>query len=142
MSEQIKVADGAKTYDLVNQEGKLLGQLTFNPSDTNILERHAEVMKQLNKLKEDFGKTVRKTTVNEDIAEIDRIVYEKIDYLLNADVSKTLFSIMGPFSPLANGQFFVENVMDAIGNVIQADTEKQSKKIRQKIDKHTAKYHK
>ena len=142
MSEQIKVVDGSKTYDLVNQEGKLLGQLTFNPSDTNILERHAEVMKQLNKLKEDFGKTVRKTTVNEDIAEIDRIVYEKIDYLLNADVSKTLFSIMGPFSPLANGQFFVENVMDAIGNVIQADTEKQSKKIRQKIDKHTAKYHK
>ena len=142
MSEQIKVADGSKTYDLVNQEGKLLGQLTFNPSDTNILERHAEVMKQLNKLKEDFGKTVRKTTVNEDIAEIDRIVYEKIDYLLNADVSKTLFSIMGPFSTLANGQFFVENVMDAIGNVMQADTEKQSKKIRQKIDKHTAKYHK
>ena len=141
MSEQIKVADGAKTYDLVNQDGKLLGQLTFNPSDTNILERHAEVMKQLNKLKEDFGKTVRKTSVNEDIAEIDRIVYEKIDYLLNADVSKTLFSIMGPFSPLANGQFFVENVMDAIAKVIQADTEKQSKKISNKIKKHTAKYH-
>ena len=142
MSEQIKVADGTKTFDIVNQEGKLLGQMTFNPSDTNILERHAEVMKQLRKLEEDFSKTVRNTTVSEDMAELDRIVYEKIDYLLNADVSKTLFSIMGPFSPLANGQFFVENVMDAIGKVIQADTEKQSKKIRQKIGKHTAKYHK
>lgn len=140
MSEQIKVADGTKTYDLVNQEGKLLGQLTFNPSDTNILERHAEVMKQLRKM-EEFSKTVRNTTVSEDMAELNRIVYEKIDYLLNADVSKTLFSIMGPFSPLANGQFFVENVMDAIAKVIQADTEKQSKKISNKIKKHTAKYH-
>ena len=142
MSEQIKVVDGTKTYDLVNQDGKLLGQLTFNPSDTNIVERHAEVMKQLLNMKEDFSKTVRETTISEDLAEIDRIVYEKIDYLLNADVSKTLISIMGPFSPLANGQFFIENVMDAIGKVIQADTEKQSKKIRQKISKHTAKYHK
>lgn len=142
MSEQIKVADGTKTYDLVNHEGKLLGQLTFNPSDTNIVERHGEVMKQLYKMKEDFSKTVRKTTISEDLAEIDRIVYEKIDYLLNADVSKTLFSIMGPFSPLANGQFFIENVMDAIGKVIQADNAGKSKKIRQKIEKHTAKYHK
>lgn len=141
MSEQIKVADGTKTYDLVNQDGKLLGQLTFNPSDTNILERHAEVMKQLRKMEEDFSKTVRNTTVSEDMVELNKIVYEKIDYLLNADVSKTLFSIMGPFSPLANGQFFVENVMDAIAKVIQADTEKQSKKISNKIKKHTAKYH-
>lgn len=142
MSEQIKVADGTKTYDLVNQDGKLLGRLTFNPSDTNILERHAEVMKQLHKLKEDFGKKVNTATISEDMAEVDGIVYEKIDYLLNADVSKTLFSVMGPFTPLANGQFFVENVMDAIGKVMQADIEKQSKKIRQKIDKHTVKYHK
>ena len=140
MSEQIKVADGKKTFDLVNQDGKLLGQLTFNPSDTNILERHAEVMKQLRKLKEDFSKTVRNTTVSEDVAEIDRIVYEKIDYLLNANVSKTLFSIMGPFSLLANGQFFVENVMDAIAKVMRTDTEMQAKKINDKIKKHTAKY--
>lgn len=142
MSEQIKVADGAKTYDLVNQEGKLLGQLTFNPSDTKIMERHAEVMRQLRKLREDFEKTVRNKTLREDLAEIDSIVYEKIDYLLNADASKVLFSVMGPFSPLDSGQFYVEHVMDAIGKVIQTDTNKKSEKIRKKIEKHTAKYHK
>ena len=142
MSEQIKIDSGLKTYDLVNHEGKLLGQLTFNPSDTNIVERHAEVMRQLQKLQEDFNKSVRKSTISEDLAEIDRIVYEKIDYLLNADVSKTLFSIMGPFSPLANGQFFIENVMDAIGKVVQTDNTDRARKMRQKINKHTAKYHK
>lgn len=141
MSEQIKVTDGMKTFDVVNQEGKLLGQMTFNPSDTNILKRHAEVMKQLRKLEEDFSKTVRSTTIIEDMAELDRIVCEKIDYLLNADVSKTLFSIMGPFTPLANGQFFVGNVMDAIAKVIQADMGKQSKRISGKINKYTTKYH-
>ena len=142
MSEQIKLSDGLKTFDLVNQDGKLLGQITFNPSDINIVKRHAEVMNQLHKLKMDFGKKARKTTLSEDIAAIDKIVYDKIDYLLNADVSKTLFSVMGPFSPLANGQFFIENVMDAIGKVIQADNSARTENMRQKINKHTAKYHK
>lgn len=142
MGEQIKIDSGMKTYDLVNLDGKLLGQLTFNPSDTNIVKRHREVMEQLDRLKEDFSRTARESTVSEDLAEIDRIVCEKVDYLLNADVSKTLFSIMGPFSPLASGQFFIENVMDAIGKVIQADNVGKAKKVRQKINKYTAKYHK
>lgn len=142
MSDQIKIDGGLKTYDLVNHEGKLLGQLTFNPSDTNIVKRHGEVMEQLDKLKEDFSRSARKSAVSEDLAEIDRIVCEKVDYLLNADVSKTLFSIMGPFSPLASGQFFIENVMDAIGKVIQADNAGKAKKVKQKIDKYTAKYNK
>ncbi len=142
MSEQIKVSNGTKTYDLVNEEGKVLGQLTFNPSDTNILERHAEVIRQLDKMKVDFSKSVRKTTITEDLEEIDRIVYEKIDYLLNADVSKTLFSVMGPFSLLANGQFYVEHVLDVLGKVIQKDGNAKAKKINDKIKKYTAKYEK
>ena len=142
MSEQIKIDSGLKTYDLVNLDGKLLGQLTFNPSDVNIVKRHAEVMRQLEELKKNFNKNVKESSISEDLAELDRIVYEKVDYLLNADVSKTLFSIMGPFSPLASGQFFIENVMDAIGKVIQAESAKKAEKVRQKINKHTAKYHK
>lgn len=142
MSEQIKVAIGTKTYDLVDKDGKMLGQITFNPSDTNIIERHAEVMRRLHKLEEEFRKSVRKTTVREDIAELDSIVYQQIDYLLNADVSKTIFSIMGPFSPLSNGQLFVENIMDAIGKIIQAEATNKSEIIKKKISKHTAKYHK
>lgn len=142
MSEQIKIDNGLKTYDLVNLDGKLLGQLTFNPSDVNIVKRHTEVMRQLTELKKNFNKNVKESTISEDLAELDRIVYEKVDYLLGADVSKTIFSIMGPFSPLDNGQFFIENVMDAIGKVIQSESAKKAEKVRQKINKHTAKYHK
>ena len=142
MSEQIKVSNGRKTYDLVDENGKVLGQLTFNPSDTKIMERHAEVMRQLQKMKEDFAKSVRKSTIMEDLEEIDKIVYEKIDYLLNADVSKTLFSVMGPFSLLENGQFYVEHVLDVLGKVIQKDGNAKAKKINDKIKKYTAKYEK
>lgn len=142
MSEQIKVSNGTKTYDLVDENGKVLGQLTFNPSDTKIMERHAEVMRQLQKMKEDFAKSVRKSTIMEDLEEIDKIVYEKIDYLLNADVSKTLFSVMGPFSLLENGQFYVEHVLDVLGKVIKKDGNAKAKKINEKIKKYTAKYEK
>lgn len=136
---KIKVDDGLKTYDIVNQNDELLGQLTFNPLDTNIVERHKEVMRQLQKLKTEFRKT-KKATLADDLARIDKIVYEKIDYLLNAEVAGTLFSIMGPFSLLSNGQFFVENVMAAIGQIINEESKKKSKTVEGKIRKYTEKY--
>ena len=40
MGNVIKINDGFKTYDIVNQDNKLLGQFSFNPSDTNIIKRY------------------------------------------------------------------------------------------------------
>ena len=54
MSEQIKISDGFKTYDIVNQDGKLLGQFSFNPSDVNIVHRHAEVVKSLQNIAQEM----------------------------------------------------------------------------------------
>ena len=38
MGNVIKINDGFKTYDIQNQDGKLLGQFSFNPADTNIIK--------------------------------------------------------------------------------------------------------
>ena len=54
MGNVIKIDDGYKTYDIVNQDDKLLGQFSFNPSDTNIIHRHAEVVEALEKLEMDI----------------------------------------------------------------------------------------
>lgn len=136
MANKIVINDGYKTYDIENQDGKLLGQFSFNPSDTNIVHRHAEVVEALEKLEIPDGKDLVST-----LGEIEKVLYEKINYLLDSDVAESFFSIMGPLSPLANGQFFIETVLDAIGQAIQAETGERVKKINGKIRKHTSKYH-
>lgn len=141
MGNVIKVNDGFKTYDIVNQDDKLLGQFSFNPSDTNIIHRHAEVVEALEKLELDISAKADEKSLNEVFKEVEAVVYEKINYLLDANVADTFFSIMGPFSPLASGQFFIETVLNAIGQAISAETGERVKKINSKIQKHTSKYH-
>lgn len=141
MGNVIKINDGYKTYDIVNQDDKLLGQFSFNPSDTNIIKRHAEVVEALEKLELDISAKKDETSLDEAFKAVEAVVYEKINYLLNADVAENFFSIMGPFSPLASGQYFIETVIDAIGQAIQAETGERVKKIAGKINKHTSKYH-
>lgn len=141
MSEQIKISDGFKTYDIVNQDGKLLGQFSFNPSDVNIIYRYEEVVKSLQTIGQEMEEKEKELGLKEALSAMDVIVYEKINYLLNADVAKEFFSIMGPFTPLESGEYFVETVLGAIGHVIEMETGKRTKKMDAKIKKHTSKYH-
>ena len=141
MGNVIKINDGYKTYDIVNQDDKLLGQFSFNPSDTNIIHRHAEVVEALEKLELEISANKDETSLDEYFKAFEAVVYEKINYLLNADVAENFFSIMGPFSPLASGQYFIESVIDAIGQAISAETGARVKKINSKIQKYTSKYH-
>lgn len=141
MGNVIKINDGYKTYDIVNQDDKLLGQFSFNPSDTNIVHRHAEVVEALEKLELSISSSGEKN-LDESLKEIESVIYEKINYLLDADVADKFFKIMGPLSPLANGQLFIESVLDAIGQAINIETGERVRKINSKIQKHTSKYHK
>jgi hypothetical protein len=141
MSNVITIDDGLKTYDIVNKSGKLLGQFSFNPSDTNIIRRHAEVISSLEKISENIPEDVEEENGTEALKKIEEIIYEKVDYLLNADVAREFFAIMGPMTLLENGQFFVENVIDAIGQAISAETGARVKKLNTKVRKHTSKYH-
>ncbi len=141
MGNKIVIDDGFKTYDIENQDGKLLGSFSFNPSDTNIIHRHAEVVESLEKLELEISSKEKEMSLDEAFKSVETVVFEKINYLLNADVAQKFFSIMGPFTPLANGQYFIESVIDAIGQAINAETGERVKKINSKIRKHTSKYH-
>ena len=143
MSNKITINTGFKTYDLVNENDELMGKISFNPSDTNITHRYKKVVEDLEKL--DFDAEVKETDDAEDIAEsirkLDDLIYEKIDYLVNANIAETFFSIMGPFTLLATGQYFIETVIDTIGQIITQETGVRVKKMTKRIQKHTGKYH-
>lgn len=140
MANKIIINDGLKTYDIENQDGKLLGQFSFNPSDTNIIHRYNDVVKSL----EEFAKQIDKkeeAEIEDVLNEVEPLIFEKIDFLLNANISEKFFSIMGPFSPLESGKYYIESVIDAIGQAIQQETGKRVEKMNGKIRKHTSKYH-
>ena len=141
MSKQIIIDDGLKTYELVNKDKKVLGEISFNPSDVNIAHRYKEVVEELEKM--DIN--VKAGSDTEDAInanrQMDVIAYEKFDYLVNANVSKTLFAIMGPFSLMSSGLSFIEYIMEVIGNIITQETGVRVKKMNKHIQKHTSKYH-
>lgn len=141
MSNQIIIDDGFKTYELINKDKKVLGVIAFNPSDVNIVHRYKKVAEELEKIDVNVKAEGDTEETIEAIRQADEIAYEKINYLTNADVSKTLFSIMGPYSIMPSGQSFVEYIMEVIANIITQETGARVKKMNKRIQKHTSKYH-
>ena len=138
-AKELVIDSGLCTYDIKDKDGRFFGQFTFNPSDTDIVKRHEKVVAALEKM--DIP-DMHGDKLAEGLKDFDKFIYEQINYLLNSeDAAETFFSIMGPLSPLASGQFFVESVLDAIGQAIQMETGERVKKISGKIKKHTSKYH-
>ena len=140
MANVVTIDNGLKTYDIADQDGNILGSFSFNPSDTAILKRYEVAIEKFQTVFEEL-KDMNDKSAAELLDKLDEKAYKLIDEIFNAEIAKNFFSIMGPFSPLDNGQFFIENVIDAIGRVFEAETGERVKKVNSKIKKHTSKYH-
>ena len=138
-NEQIRIDDNLKTYDVVNKEGKFLCNFTFNPSDTGIVDRYKEVSKNLSNM---ATRMAAESSSNEEKAKkAEDYIRGQFDYLFDADVSGTIFTIMGPMSLMGNSQIFAEYVMGVIANVVKKESGVYLKKLEMRIKKHTSKYH-
>lgn len=135
--ERIQINDGSKSYEIVNQNDKVLGVFTFNPSDMNIIDKYNDVVESLKTATEKMS-----TGKEEGLTEASSLIREKMDILFGEDTSKTFFSITGPLTPLSNGQLFVENVLEEIGAIVEKEMNVRVKKVRERMDKYTEKYNK
>lgn len=131
----IVVDDGSKAYDIVNKRGKKLGVFEFRPSDTNIVKRYEEVVNFFNNFKvpEDTEQAIQAA---------EKELTDKMSYLIGGDAEEAFFSIMGPFSALASGELFVENVLGAISKVIEKEMSVRTKRVQRRMNKYVAKYRK
>ncbi len=133
----IVIDDGSKVYDIVNKNGKWLGKFEFRPADTNIIKRYEEVVEFYNNYKVSEGKEL---TV-EERNKIEKEVIDKMSYLIGADAEEAFFTILGAFSPLASGEFFIENVLKSISKVIEQELAVRTSKVQRRVNKYVAKYH-
>lgn len=134
-SNDIVIDDGSKVYNIKNKQGKMLGRFEFRPSDTNIVKRYEEVAEFFNNF------TVPEDT-EQTIQAAEKEMTEKMSYLIGGDSEEAFFSIMGPFSALASGELFIENVLNAIAKVIEKEMSVRTKKVQRRMNKYVAKYHK
>lgn len=134
-TNDIIIDDGSKVYNIKNKQGKMLGRFEFRPSDTNIVKRYEEVVDFFNNF------TVPEDT-DQTIQTAEKEMTDKMSYLIGGDAGEAFFTIMGPFSALASGELFVENVLGAIARVIEKELSVRTKKVQRRMNKYVAKYHK
>lgn len=135
--EKIKIYDGTKTYEIVNQDDEVLGLFKFNPSDANIIKRYDAVIETL---QEYANASQGEVLTKEKFNEAQNKIISQMDELVKADTAGTFFSICGPLTPMENGNLFVLNVLEGIGAVIEKETKKRMKKVDAKTAKYLADY--
>ncbi|MFR1834247.1 MAG: hypothetical protein ACLSX5_13985 [Lachnospiraceae bacterium] len=138
MSNVIKIDDGSEVFDIVNTRGELLGQFTFIPSDFDLVKRYEETVKAFEEMENEIQ--TKENPSLEYMKELDDRMGKSIDYLFNAPVAEKFFSITSPFTMLNSGQFFVENVMNAIRGVIEQKRDVKLKAVQNHVQKYTQKY--
>lgn len=129
-------------------DGKILSEFYFNPSDSNIVERYDEFvdgMKELGEKIKNYENIKEKNDdlekTKEELKEVSMEICEKVNKLLNAEVSDKIFNVMGPLSLLPDGDYYFVFIIDQIGNKIKNATGQRLKKMEMKIKKHTSKYY-
>lgn len=131
-----KVKTGALNVILTNENDEEIGRFPFNPVDLNIVRRYEEVVANLEKME------LPEDATEQDILELSDKLEGQIDYLLNSKASKSVFAICNPLTLTESGDFFVENIIVEIADIIEQVTDQRIKKKQTKIKRATSKYHK
>lgn len=130
----LNVDTGSVIID-VEDKGEKIGEFRFNPADIDIVKRYENVVEYLNSVNFD------KEATAEDVMKFTDELKEKFNYLLNYNVAEGLFSKCNPLTPLANGDFYCENVLEGIAGLVETEMGSRIEKKKAKIRRATAKYH-
>lgn len=134
---RVTVNDGTKKYDIYNQRGEKLGHFIFSPSDMGIVDRYDHAVIEL----EDIQKMMEQDDSKEAASTASERIKKEMDYLFNADVSGSFFSISSPFTILETGEFYIVTVLDAVKGIIETETGTRLKRAKTRASKYTQKYH-
>lgn len=142
VGNKIKIDDGSKVYDIENMRGETIGQFSFVPSDMGIIERYNHTIGVFENLQDKLNENEDDSDLIKVKEEAETEIKREIDYLFDADVSGSFFKGKSPFTPLENGEFYVENVINAVKSVIELETGKRLGKAKTRASKYTQKYRK
>lgn len=138
--------DGLEAITIKNRFGDELGVFYFRPTDSGIVDRYNKAITMIDAAVEPLQKDITGSTDDETLenftAAMDAAkakLCAAFDYLFDAPVGEVFFSKVSPFT-LCNGRFYCENVMEAIGNFIEARMNREVSKLRDRTAKYTHGY--
>lgn len=137
--ERIKIDTGIKSYEIEDVTGNVVGVISFNPSDSNIIQKYNDVVSAL---EDYFNARKENAFTEEEFVAAQNVIVDKLGELIGKDSAKTIFDISGPFSPMQNGALYLENVVNALGGIIEKETKKRMKKVETRMDKYLQGYKK
>ena len=136
----LTVDTGAVQYDIMDKFGDKIGVLKFNPADSGIVSHYETVINYLNGVS--FDDNLSADEAAEKVKEVDGQLREQFDYLLGNGASAGLFSTCEPMSVIANGDFYFEHILEAVGSIVEQTTNKRMEKKLARVKKATAMYEK
>lgn len=130
---ELRVDTGFKKYVIRDLDGEKVGEIKFNPSDTGYLRRYDTVIEELNSI------TLPEDGDEKAMIEVEDRAIKAMEKFLNCPCDD-VFAITKPFSPVNDGDFFIEKVLESIVGVVEAETNQRIERKLTKIKKATAKY--
>lgn len=135
--------DGLKSFMVQNDPSRVI---KFSPTDYGLIERIDTAGKKMQEAVKQLGEDIElKTngepmndmgTVAEVIREVNKIIFEQVDYIFNAKVSEIVFGNQSPMSTV-KGNFLFENFMNAVTPYLVSELEVEQKASNARIKKYT-----
>lgn len=135
MDKNVNIGSSLTKFTFTDENGEVVAYFRMNPSDIRVAERAREVASCFR----EQAQNISGSTAAEALAEYDKLLSEKLDYLLGYDASKTLFNFMSATTVMEDGRFFAMLILDTIAQNISEEMKKRFEKFKA-VAKYTAKY--
>ena len=132
---ELTIDTGLKTYTVKNTQGKKIGELVFNPTDTDIIKRYDEVISKLDQ----YELLIKENNGPESVVMVSDRIKQDITYIINGDSDIAFFSVQSPLT-MINGKFYFENVLETISAVIKREFNIEMQKTTKRIKQYTGSY--
>ena len=138
------VDDGTREVTLVNTFGKVICRIHFRTGEIAIMDRFNALTHDLPEMLKPLQQVDIKadgTAADADkgwavIKKVEGMLKQRINALLDMDEADEIFKTRSPFSSVG-GVFFVERVLDAIGDAITAQIKEETALSQARIAEYT-----
>ena len=123
-----KIDDGIFIFTFTNNEDEVFSSFKLNPTDINVASRAEELTEYFEQLKD----SIQKVDSGKKMAELNKQIEDKINYLLGYEASKDLFKEpITATTVFGNGQVFAYIVLDKIAEASHQKSKRERRKCRQ-----------
>ena len=120
----IRIDDGTREYTIENNYGETIATIHLRPADTSLLDRYNdfkngfdEIVAPLKEIEITSAGEAAEDEGLEKLREAEKRLIEGLEKVTDSKDLKNIFKTRAPFSSI-KGHFFCENVMQAIGDII------------------------